>query len=46
MEQFLTTKLYIPPTRPALVPRPCLIERLQNDFAITTLLAEVPGVRL
>ena len=24
----LTTKLYIPPVRPNLVPRPCLIERL------------------
>ncbi len=28
MEQLLTTKLYIPPTRPELVPRPRLIERL------------------
>jgi LuxR family maltose regulon positive regulatory protein len=28
VEQLLSTKLYIPPNRPELVPRPRLIERL------------------
>ena len=32
MEQLLTTKLYIPPTRPELVPRPRLIEQLNEGF--------------
>ena len=30
MEQLLTTKLYIPPTRPELVPRPRLLEQLNE----------------
>ncbi len=30
MEQLLTTKLYIPPTRPKLVPRPRLVEQLNE----------------
>ena len=32
MEQLLTTKLYLPPTRPELVPRPRLIERLNSGL--------------
>ena len=32
MEQLLTTKLYIPPTRLKLVPRPRLIERLNEGL--------------
>jgi LuxR family maltose regulon positive regulatory protein len=32
VEQLLTTKLYIPPTRPELVPRPRLIEQLNEGF--------------
>ena len=32
MEQLLTTKLFIPPTRPELVPRPRLIERLDRGL--------------
>ena len=32
MEQLLTTKLFIPSTRPELVPRPRLIERLDRGL--------------
>ena len=32
MEQLLTTKLFIPPTRPELVPRPRLIEQLDEGL--------------
>ncbi|MEJ2354052.1 MAG: hypothetical protein P8Y03_30115, partial [Anaerolineales bacterium] len=32
MEQLLATKLYIPPTRPKIVPRPRLIERLNDGL--------------
>ena len=38
--QVLATKLYIPPTRPQLVPRPRLIERLNDGLQVT------PGVTL
>ena len=32
MEQLLTTKLYLPPTRPDIVPRPRLVERLNEGL--------------
>jgi LuxR family maltose regulon positive regulatory protein len=33
-EPLLMTKLYIPPLRPGLVPRPCLIERLDESLQL------------
>jgi hypothetical protein len=42
----LTTKLYIPPPRPNLVPRPCLIERLNAglDRKLTLISASVGAI--
>jgi LuxR family maltose regulon positive regulatory protein len=39
----LTTKLYIPPTRPELVPRPRLIERLNDDLRRKLTLISAPA---
>jgi len=43
MEQLLTTKLYIPPTRPKLVPRPGLIERLNDGLTRKLVLICAPA---
>jgi LuxR family maltose regulon positive regulatory protein len=43
MEQLLTTKLYIPPTRPELVPRPRLIELLTADLHRKLTLISAPA---
>ena len=43
MEQLLTTKLYIPPTRPELVPRPRLIERLNEGLHRKMTLISAPA---
>ena len=43
-ETLLATKLYIPPTRPALVARPRLIERLNESlYKKLTLISAPPG---
>jgi len=41
--QLLTTKLYIPPTRPNLVPRPRLIERLNAGLHARVTLVSAPA---
>ena len=43
MEQLLTTKLYIPPPRPDLVQRPCLIERLNLGLSGKLTLVSAPA---
>jgi len=43
MEQLLTTKLYIPPTRPELVPRPRLIEQLNQGLHKKLTLISAPA---
>ncbi len=43
MEQLLTTKLYIPPTRPELVPRPRLIEQLNVGLHHKMTLVSAPA---
>ncbi|HUV91897.1 MAG TPA: hypothetical protein VMV80_02330, partial [Anaerolineales bacterium] len=43
MEQLLTTKLYIPSTRPELVPRPRLIERLNQGLHRKLTLISAPA---
>ena len=43
MEQLLTTKLFIPPTRPELVPRPRLIERLDRGLHRKLTLISAPA---
>ena len=43
MEQLLTTKLYIPPTRPNLVPRPNLIEQLNQGVKGKLVLISAPA---
>ena len=43
MEQLLTTKLYIPPTRPEFVPRPRLIERLNASLHRKLTLISAPA---
>jgi len=40
---FLTTKLYIPPVRPELVPRPRLIERLNAGLHRRLTLVSAPA---
>ena len=40
---FLTTKLFIPPTRPDLVPRPLLIERLNAGLGGKLTLVSAPA---
>jgi len=43
VEQLLTTKLYIPPTRPELVPRPRLIDRLNQGLHRKLTLISAPA---
>jgi LuxR family maltose regulon positive regulatory protein len=43
VEQLLTTKFYIPPTRPELVPRPRLIERLNEGLHRKLILISAPA---
>lgn len=43
MEQLLTTKLYIPPPRPDLVPRPRLIEQLNEGTTRKLVLISAPA---
>ena len=43
MEQLLTTKFYIPPTRPEFVPRPHLIERLNEGLHRKLTLISAPA---
>lgn len=43
MEQLLSTKLYIPSTRPELVPRPRLIEQLSNGLYRKLTLVSAPA---
>ncbi|MGB3700220.1 MAG: LuxR C-terminal-related transcriptional regulator [Anaerolineales bacterium] len=43
MEQLLTTKLFIPPTRPNLVPRPRLIKRLNQGLHRKLALISAPA---
>jgi LuxR family maltose regulon positive regulatory protein len=43
VEQILTTKLYIPPTRPKLVPRPRLIEQLNEGLHRKLTLISAPA---
>jgi ATP/maltotriose-dependent transcriptional regulator MalT len=43
VEQFLTTKFYIPPTRPELVPRPRLIKRLNKGLRRKLTLISAPA---
>ncbi len=43
MEQLLNTKLYIPPTRPELVPRSRLIERLDGGLHRKLTLISAPA---
>ena len=43
MKQLLTTKLFIPPTRPELVPRPRLIEQLNNGLHCKLTLISAPA---
>jgi LuxR family maltose regulon positive regulatory protein len=43
VEQLLTTKLFIPPTRPELVPRPRLIERLEEGLHRKLTLISAPA---
>ena len=43
MEQLLTTKLYIPPTRPELVPRQRLVERLNQGLNRKLTLISAPA---
>ena len=43
MDQLLTTKLYIPPTRPEIVPRPRLIERLNEGASRKLILISAPA---
>ncbi|MCJ7533647.1 MAG: hypothetical protein MUO64_21805, partial [Anaerolineales bacterium] len=43
VEQLLTTKLYIPPTRPEFVPRPRLIERLNASLHRKLTLISAPA---
>ncbi|MFC1923456.1 LuxR C-terminal-related transcriptional regulator [Chloroflexota bacterium] len=43
VEQLLTTKLYIPPTRPELVPRPRLIEQLNEGLHRKLTLISAPA---
>ena len=43
MQQLLTTKLYIPHTRPELVPRPRLIERLNDGLRCKLTLISAPA---
>lgn len=43
MEQLLTTKLYIPPTRLELVPRPRLMERLNEGLHRKLTLISAPA---
>ena len=43
MEQLLTTKLFIPLTRPELVPRPRLIERLNDGLHRKLTLISAPA---
>ncbi len=43
MEQLLTTKLYIPPPRPEFVPRPRLIERLNEGLHRKLTLISAPA---
>jgi LuxR family maltose regulon positive regulatory protein len=42
-EPLLATKLYIPPTRPALVPRPRLVEQLDNGLHRKLALISAPA---
>jgi len=42
-KSLLTTKLYIPPARPGLVPRPRLIERLQKSPHCNLILVSAPA---
>jgi len=43
VEQLLTTKLYIPPTRPEIVPRPRLIEKLNEGLYRKLTLISAPA---
>ncbi|MFC1923452.1 LuxR C-terminal-related transcriptional regulator [Chloroflexota bacterium] len=43
MEQLLTTKLYIPPTRPVLVPRPRLIKQINEGLDRKLTLISAPA---
>jgi LuxR family maltose regulon positive regulatory protein len=43
VEQLLTTKLFIPPTRPAIVPRPRLIEHLNEGLHRKLTLVSAPA---
>ncbi|MCP5094842.1 MAG: tetratricopeptide repeat protein, partial [Chloroflexi bacterium] len=43
MEQLLTTKLYIPPTRPEHISRPALIDRLNNSLHRKLTLISAPA---
>jgi len=42
-DSLLTTKLFIPPTRPEIVPRPRLIERLNNGLHRKLTLISAPA---
>ena len=43
LKDLLATKLFIPPTRPALVPRPWLIDRLNEGLSGKLILISAPA---
>ncbi len=43
MDSLLVTKLFVPPTRPGLVPRPRLVERLKSGLSFDLTLVSAPA---